>query len=332
MREHLIVEDIGETHRAQAICSHHRHIRRLCSLMRSSTKSYTESQVAELLKIPARTLRRWGSLGLIESEEGCFDFQDLVSLGTITRLVASGVRPRIIARNIRLLARNLPQTARPLAQLNIIAASPKWLLAEIGDYLLDAYGQQIFMYETREANEHARPILQFEHLHNSSSDHTAEYWFECGFRLECERRYAMAAKAYQRSLQANPGCAEVHFNLGNVLRVLGRIDEAITQFSCAAEHNPQLAAAWYNLADLHEERGDYAEAAECLERTLCADPTFADARFNLAVAYEHADRMGAALAEWRRFLELYPCSDLKTQAQQSFARCERVLRAATDAI
>ena len=59
--------------------------------------------------------------------------------------------------------------------------------------------------------------------------------------------------AYERSIALAPEVAESFFNLGNVLRELGRLEEASRRFQAAVSNDPTLVQAWYNLADLQEE-------------------------------------------------------------------------------
>ncbi len=85
-------------------------------------KSFDAEQVGALTGADAGALRLWDRLGLVRADRGKYDFQDIVSLQTITRLLAEGVDAAAIARTIRSLAAVLPGTDRPLAQLKLVAA------------------------------------------------------------------------------------------------------------------------------------------------------------------------------------------------------------------
>src|SRR5690606_30950180 len=75
------------------------------------------------------------------------DFQDIVSLQTVASLVRRGVKPDDIQRSLTNLADILPGTERPLAQLQIVAAEPGELLAQVGEALIAPDGQQMLPFE-----------------------------------------------------------------------------------------------------------------------------------------------------------------------------------------
>ena len=113
----------------------------------------------------------------------------------------------------------------------------------------------------------------------------------------------------------------------NVLRSLGRLNEAQHQFRLAIEDDPGLSRACYNLADVLEEQCDWAGAARWLECALRIDPTFADARFNLARCYEQLSRMTAAARQWSIYLNLDPDGEWADVARQSLRQCGCARRA-----
>lgn len=96
-----------------------------------ASKTYPTEKVYSLLKIEPEVLRRWEQLSLVRSQDGCYDFQDLVSLRTIAALVGQGVKPKTIAKSLQALAGVLPDINRPLAQLKIVAENRR-LLVELG--------------------------------------------------------------------------------------------------------------------------------------------------------------------------------------------------------
>src|SRR5262249_41583795 len=87
-------------------------------------KSPSADDIAAMVGIDARTLGHWEALGLIRAHEGRYDFQDIVSLGTIVELVQRGVRADVISRSLHDLSALLPDTDRPLSQLRIVEESP----------------------------------------------------------------------------------------------------------------------------------------------------------------------------------------------------------------
>ena len=107
----------------------------------ATSRAYSADEICTLMKIDPERLRRWEQLSLIRSNQGRYDFQDLVSLQTIADLVGRGVRPEIINRSLRGLAAVLPGTDRPLAQLQVVMENSAPLLAELDECRIAADGQ-----------------------------------------------------------------------------------------------------------------------------------------------------------------------------------------------
>lgn len=79
-------------------------------------------------------------------------------------------------------------------------------------------------------------------------------------------QYERALAAYHLALAANPGVAEVRYNIGNAYSALGRLGEAAASFREATRLRPDYADAWYNLGNtlLLMGRGD--ESRQAFER------------------------------------------------------------------
>jgi serine/threonine-protein kinase len=83
-----------------------------------------------------------------------------------------------------------------------------------------------------------------------------------------------AANQYRQAARCAPGRGAVHRNLGTILYVLGRRDEAMAAFEDALAIEPDLVA-YSNLGTLHFEAGRYGDAAEAFGQAvdLCDDET-----------------------------------------------------------
>src|SRR5262249_41248708 len=155
-------------------------------------KTYPLEQVCRLLGLEPGVLRRWEQFDLVRPEKGLYDFQDLVSLRTLSGLIESGVRPETIARSLEGLASVLPGTDRPLAQLKIVVENPRVLLADLGDQHVAPGGQLHFNFSPQ-----PRPDASIVPLEAAGPVDctTAEGWFERGQALEEEERYGKAEEA-----------------------------------------------------------------------------------------------------------------------------------------
>ena len=87
---------------------------------------YTPAMLAELLRVPIKTIRRWHRRGLIKPTRRVhklpyFDFQEVASARKIAELVSSGASQTVIEAKLKQLIDQFPDSQRPLSQLTIIA-------------------------------------------------------------------------------------------------------------------------------------------------------------------------------------------------------------------
>jgi glyoxylase-like metal-dependent hydrolase (beta-lactamase superfamily II) len=85
----------------------------------------------------------------------------------------------------------------------------------------------------------------------------------------------------RKAVDARPGLAELHNDLGKVLHRLGRRREARESFREAVRLDPSYAEAHFNLGLLCAEEGRLEEAAERYRSALAASPCYAKALNNL---------------------------------------------------
>jgi tetratricopeptide (TPR) repeat protein len=279
------------------------------------SKTYPAEKVYSLLKIEPEALRRWEQLSLVRSQDGCYDFQDLVSLRTIAALVSQGVRPQTIAKSLQALAGVLPDLDRPLAQLKIVAENRR-LLVELGETRLAPNGQLLLNFDSR-------PTSMADIVSVDIGEPSAIDWFEHGQSLEEDECYSEAAEAYRMALSLRPGFPDVYFNLANVLRAIGRLDAAEETYRTAVAQDPSKAAAWYNLADVQEEQGQMESAVASLQAALQASPNYADAHFNLALCLEKMGRCRDAERHWAAYLRLDGSSPWAEIAKNHLLACTR---------
>src|SRR5438132_1730820 len=100
--------------------------------------------------------------------------------------------------------------------------------------------------------------------------------------------------------------AEAHYNLGNVLRVQGRVDEAIAEYREALRFDSNHAEAHHNLGAAFQDRGKLDEAAAEYHEAARVRPAFAEAHYNLGVVLSLQDKLVDATAEYREALRINP--------------------------
>jgi tetratricopeptide (TPR) repeat protein len=279
-------------------------------------KTHPAADVCKLLKISPGILRRWEQFGLVRSEAGSYDFQDLVSLRTLVELVNRGVKIATLAKSLKELASLLPGTDRPLAQLKIVADNPRAILADLGECLMAPDGQLTINFEAE-----LKPSGTIIELNPGKK--TEIEWFEQGQNCEEEERYLEAEDAYRRAITLEPQFPEAYFNLGNVVRALGRLEAAEELYHTAAAQDPAMAEAWYNLADVQEERGRLREAVSSLQAAIKACSSYADAHFNLALCYEKLGQKQDAASHWNTYLKLDPRSQWSEIARHHLSLAAR---------
>lgn len=277
----------------------------------TGTKSLRAEQVCRALGVEAEALRRWEYCGLVRSQDGRYDFADLVSLRTVTGLVARGVRPVVIRRSLDALRAYLPGVERPLSQLRILVSGSGELVAELEEALLTTTGQLELRFDAPErAGAEAPPALAMESASVGAS------WIEAGLAHERAGDLERAEEAYRKAAALAPGDAVAHFNLGNVLLARGRPEAAAERFEQAAALDPGHPGAWFNLAHAAEALGDPRAALAHLRRAVAADPSYADAYYNLgALAERMGEREGAACA-WEAYVRLDPASEWGREARR----------------
>jgi tetratricopeptide (TPR) repeat protein len=77
---------------------------------------------------------------------------------------------------------------------------------------------------------------------------------------------------YQAEIARHPDDADLRVGYGNVLKFLGRTDQAKAEYQRAGELDPENPHAWHSLAELAADRGDYAEAIGLWQRVLEVTP------------------------------------------------------------
>ena len=115
-----------------------------------------------------------------------------------------------------------------------------------------------------------------------------------------------AISQFSESTRLVPGKAAAHFNLGTALIASGRMNEATVRFRKALELDPNYTPALNNLGSLLAASGQLEEAAACYRRVLDIAPRSAPALNNLGSVLMRLDRAEEALTYLRRALEINP--------------------------
>lgn len=283
---------------------------------RAGPKPIDAGVLCATLGIDEPTLRRWEHCGLVRAHDGRFDFQDLVSLRTVTDLVARGVSPVVIRRSLDALRAFLPGVDRPLAQLKILLSDSGRLVAELEEALLTTSGQLEIRFDApgqRSAAAGASLTLRGGEHRDSAA------WIDAGVSHEEAGDLDEAERAYRRAAALAPADPTPQFNLGNVLLARGRLEAAAERFAQAAALDPSHARAWFNLAHAQDALGEREAAMKHLRKAIAADPSFADAHFNLADLAERLGDAATASEAWSRYIRLDGAGEWGAAAKRRLA-------------
>lgn len=119
-------------------------------------------------------------------------------------------------------------------------------------------------------------------------------------------QFDAAQASYRRALEINPDFAEAHYNLGNVLRSLGQLDDAATSYRRALAINPEFVEAHSNLGNILHDLGQLDEAAASYRHALAIKPNNAELHSNLGNALQELGQPDSAMESYRRALGINP--------------------------
>jgi len=155
-------------------------------------------------------------------------------------------------------------------------------------------------------------IIAYAHALRVSPNHaraTANLglaYSQLGVALIEQRNYEAAAAAFAEALALRPDAAEVHYNLGNVRKHQGRLDDAVASYRQAVAINPNLAEAQSNLGNTLAELGRLEEAAAAHSKAVALRPDSAEMHFNLGNVLKDQVKLTAAAAAYRDALRFGP--------------------------
>ena len=109
-------------------------------------------------------------------------------------------------------------------------------------------------------------------------------WLARGWEHQKAGRPIDAMVCYRRALNSNAYAVQARYRLGEVLRELGRDDEAREAWRAGLALQPQHMRLQLSLAGAARRAGAHAEAIEIYRRVLADHPQHGGARFGLAVS------------------------------------------------
>lgn len=190
----------------------------------------------------------------------------------------------------------------------------------------------------------------------------AEIDMMLGLAFQSRGDFGKAEESLRIAIGKKPDYAEAHNNLGNLMSLLGRGEEAIREYEQAASNvlyptpeyaylnmgreylrrkeldkaeekygkaialNPSFLDAYRGLAMVQGRRGKWEDAVKTLTRGIEVAPTYAPIWMDLGNAYIRLRRNRDAVAAFRNVLENSTDAELRTQASNYLNLLEPIRR------
>jgi len=153
-------------------------------------------------------------------------------------------------------------------------------------------------------------ILKYNSLSVRIMTNLGKQYFE-------KRDFAKAAEFYERAVESPGGdiFAQPHYNLGNLYRDTGRINEAIKQYEEAIKIDPTFPFAYQNLAEIYvNKKQDFISGIEILEKLKKVQPGNPRVFYNLGLLYLATDSVDLAIRNFELGLDLVSGQDMEVEA------------------
>jgi protein O-GlcNAc transferase len=131
-------------------------------------------------------------------------------------------------------------------------------------------------------------------------------YFNLGNVLKEKGQLNEAITCYQEAIRLNPHFAEAHSNLGSALQDKGDLDQAIVFYQKAIQLNPHIFFTFNNLGTAFRIKGKNDEAITCYQEAIRLNPHFAEAHSNLGSAFQDKGDLDQAIVFYQKAIQLNP--------------------------
>jgi len=303
------------------------------------TELYSIPEVAKLFAVQESRLRYWMQTGFVgptvrKNNRFYYTFRDLCAVKAAKDLLAAGLTPQKVRKNLEALRRSLPGDVHPALRMrvcsdgeNVVAlADDVAFVPATGQVVmafnLPALGGQIATLRKEQVEEAERGVTPAAPgaIDTETTEATLGPTAYCSFMEACAAEDRgddeEAERLYRKALEVDPHLAAAMTNLGNLRHRAGDTAEARRLYEQALDHDPGLAEARYNLGNLLEDLGETDLAISELVRVCQQAPDFADAHYNLGLALVRAGSKARARRHLHRYLELDTESEWAARAKE----------------
>ncbi len=277
---------------------------------------YTLTMLAQILNLPASTIRRWQRRGLIVAARqvnrlAYFDFSQVSAAKNLARLFAdAGSSTQTLEQKLSQIAAMQATQSGSVADLDVIVDGRQVLvrkdsgLSDIsGQYHLDFYALEA---ESDDANAQLLDFVRPAELGSPVDPQTVDQFLRQALTLEDDQDFDGAIQVYRTMLMTFGPSADTCFALAELLYARGDLAGARERYYMSVEIDETFIEAYANLGCLLLELNDLNAAKSAFETSLQYHPDYPDVHFHLAKALDALDEPQRAEVHWRRFLDLAP--------------------------
>ena len=131
-------------------------------------------------------------------------------------------------------------------------------------------------------------------------------WKALALSYEKTGKILKSLDANQKAKEINPLDAEIHNNLGNVLKKLEKFDEAQNSYRQAILLKQNYTEVYYNLGNLLKELSRFDEAEKNYNQAIKFRPNFAVAFNNLGILLKELSRFDESIVNFKESLKIDP--------------------------
>lgn len=127
-----------------------------------------------------------------------------------------------------------------------------------------------------------------------------------GVVLRMAGRIDEAIDAYRMAIELDPRSADAHFNLGKSLKLKGDVEASELEFRRSVELDPSKHTAWLSLMNVQAERKNIAAAITIGQDAMRYCPRSSPLRMNMGALAKRLGRIEDAIRFYREAVELAP--------------------------
>lgn len=129
-----------------------------------------------------------------------------------------------------------------------------------------------------------------------------------GVDFIAQKKYAEAAKEFEKALTLDPNFHAAKYNLALAHYNMGMVSEAIKEFEYLVNSSYYFVNAHYNLGTIYLRENMTEKAIEQFKVVMELEPNHPEAHFNLGYIYFKKDMLDEAAAEYKKGVQTAPDS------------------------